>query len=227
MATVPPALWPYARTAANGIVGGLVADPSVVKAVAAQWIAENGWNWPPARNNPGNNSFTWAIGLHLPFCVEANAPNGTNPIVSFDTLDRGVASYAAGLLAFTRYADAVAKAAAYDGPGFLDAVASAGYGGDPATYAALLRSVDGQLPEPPAIVEKTTDYLRLRTGPGVTYPLAEKASMPPGTSVQLLRSTNAGGAYNADTTNTTRTDWLYVIDTRNGTKGWCAGAWVA
>ena len=223
MATVPPALWPYARTAANGIVGGLVADPSVVKAVAAQWIAENGWNWPPARNNPGNNSFTWAIGLHLPFCVEANAPNGMNPIVSFDTLDRGVASYVAGLLAFTRYADAVAKALAYDGLGFVEGVCDAGYG----TSKATVDQVYGQLPEPPAIVEATTDYLRLRTGPGVTYPLAEKASMPPGTSVQLLRSTNAGGAYNADTANTTRTDWLYVVDARNGIRGWCAGAWVA
>lgn len=223
MATVDPLVWPHARRAADSLAAS-IAHPSVVKAIAAHWVSEKGWSGPEltVRNNPGNLAFTWARGLPVDCCVDAAAPNGANPIVTFPSMAAGVAAYAEGLAQFSRYDPAVARAKAGDGTGFVTAVCEAGYG----TSLATVTSVLGLIGEPPALVRVLTDNVRLRAAATVTAKMVEPKSMPEGTRVTVLRSDPAGGAY-ADDTGKVWTEWLQVIDQRNGITGWCAAAWTA
>ncbi len=136
MTTMPADAWDLAGRAADRIVGRRAA-PAVSRGVLAQWIAENGPGWPPPRRNPGNLSRGWAANFAYPFSAEYPNPQPGNPIVTFATLGGGADCYAAGLVAFPRYAAAVTRARAGDGLGFALAVCAAGYGTRASTVAAV------------------------------------------------------------------------------------------
>lgn len=140
MATMPSGAWTAARLAADRLVAGTAAA-SVVRGVLAQWIAENGWTWPPPRRNPGNLARGWAAVFSYPYSIQTPNPQPGNPIVTFATVAGGASCYADGLRTFARYADALSKARAGDGLGFALAVCAAGYGTNATTtrnvYAAL------------------------------------------------------------------------------------------
>lgn len=143
MTTMPPAAWDTARRAADRIVGR-PAHPSVVKAVLAQWVAENGYRWPPPRHNPGNVARGWASATGVPYVVTYPNPQPGNPIVTFATDGRGADSYALGLVMFPRYNSAVTAARAGNGLLFAVRVCEAGYG----TRESTVRSVYAALQAP-------------------------------------------------------------------------------
>lgn len=144
MTTMPQAAWDLAARAADRTTGTR-AHPSVARGVLAQWIAEHGYQWPFSRNNPGNLARGWAAAFPYPFTVHFPNPQPGNPIVTFGGLAAGADCYAAGLVAFPRYAGAVSKARAGDGLGFAVAVCRAGFG----TRESAVRTVYAAL-RPPA-----------------------------------------------------------------------------
>lgn len=145
MGQMPTDAWAYAQRAADRITGH-AAPIAVAKGVLAQWIAENGWTWPPPRRNPGNLARGWAGSFSYPFTYSFPNPQPGNPIVTFATLQGGADCYAAGLVSFPRYAAAVTAARAGDGLGFAVAVCQAGYG----TTESAVRSVYAVLATPTA-----------------------------------------------------------------------------
>lgn len=145
MSTLPPDSWALARRAADRIVGRH-ADPSVVQAVLAQWVAEHGWVTAWSRRNPGNLARGWAASVGVPFHVTFPNPQPGNPIVTYVTDNMGADAYARGLVAFPRYGSAVAAARAGDGLTFAVRVCQAGYG----TRESAVRTVYAAL-QPPAI----------------------------------------------------------------------------
>lgn len=151
MASLPPAAWQAARSAADHLVGRR-ADPSVVRAILAQWVAENGWTWPPPRNNPGNLARGWAANFAFPFYWTTPNPQPGNPIVNFRSVGHGAEAYAQGLRTFGRYAQAVQAARAGRGLDFAVGVTRAGYGTRESTvrtvYAALGGSSEPAAPPP-------------------------------------------------------------------------------
>jgi hypothetical protein len=149
MATMPASAWAAARTAADRLVGRR-ADPSVVRAVLAQWIAENGWRWPPPRNNPGNVARGWAANFDIPFYWTLPNPQPSNPIVTFRRLDDGVRCYTAGLLAFARYALAVRAARAGQGLQATVLICRAGYGTRESTVRMVYAALGGEPAPAPA-----------------------------------------------------------------------------
>lgn len=137
--------WAWAQRAADRITGQ-AAPIAVAKGVLAQWIAENGWAWPPPRHNPGNLARGWAGSFAYPFSYSFPNPQPGNPIVTFATLQGGVDCYAAGLVAFPRYAAAVQAARAGNGLGFAVAVCEAGYGTSESTVRAIYAVLATPLP---------------------------------------------------------------------------------
>ena len=211
MASAAPGAWAFARAAADRIVGGK-ADDSVVRGVLAQWIAENGWGWPPARRNPGNLSRGWAASFNYPFTVQTPNPQPSNPIVTFATLSGGAYCYADGIRAFPRYNRAQAKAVAGDGLGFAVALCDAGYG----TNASTVRSVYAILGNPPKPAyghAVTTARLHLRTGAGRRFP--DNGPILPVKTALVVYSKVKGGSYPCN--GTTMYTWLHVkAGTRTG-----------
>lgn len=176
MTTYPQAAWDLAARAADRITGRR-SDPSVARAILAQWTAEHGYQWPFSRNNPGNLARRWAQVFPFAFSVQFPNPQPGNPIVTYGRLQDGADAYAAGLVAFPRYAAAVGKARAGDGLGFAVAVCQAGFGTRESAvrtvYAALRAPVTpGPGPTPGGSnvairysqVTATRTRLRLRTG---------------------------------------------------------------
>lgn len=148
MPTMPSGAWGAARSAADRIVGRR-ADDSVVRGVLAQWIAENGWRWPPPRNNPGNLARGWAANFSYPFYWTDPNPQPSNPIVTFRRLADGVDCYAEGLVRFGRYALAVQAARAGRGLDFSVQVCRAGYGTRESTVRTVYAALGGvALPAP-------------------------------------------------------------------------------
>jgi hypothetical protein len=125
--TVDPRHWSDARTAADRIAGGS-ASPDVIRAVLAQWICESGWDYPPKWNNPGNLAEEWAKPVGYPYTIGQPVIQPTNPIVRFADIPTGVAAYADGYLKIARYRDALARAQAGDGYGFVIEALKQGYG---------------------------------------------------------------------------------------------------
>jgi hypothetical protein len=148
MPAMPSGAWAAARTAADRIVGRHAHD-SVVKGVLAQWIAENGWRWPPPRNNPGNLARGWAANFGYPFYIVTPNPQPSNPIVSFRRLTDGAECYAAGLVRFARYSSAVAAARANEGLTFAVRVCQAGYGTRESTVRSVYAQLGGVIVQPP------------------------------------------------------------------------------
>lgn len=148
---MPQAAWDTARLAADRIVGR-PAHPSVTRAVLAQWIAENGWHWPPPRNNPGNLARGWAANFDIPFRWETPNPQPGNPIVTFRRPADGAICYALGLARFSRYASAVVAARAGSGLEFAVRVCRAGYG----TRESAVRTVYAALGGAPAPAPRPT-----------------------------------------------------------------------
>lgn len=143
MTTMPPAAWDLARRAADRIVGR-PADPSVVRGVLAQWVAENGYHWPPPRSNPGNVAQHWTEAVGVPFTVHFPNPQPGNPIVTFAADSMGADAYSRGLVLFPRYAPAVSAARAGAGLLFAVLVCRAGYG----TRESAVRTVYADLRAP-------------------------------------------------------------------------------
>lgn len=200
MTTLDPGFYPLARTAANRLVKTF-AYPDVVKATLAIWIAENGWDYPPARNNPGNNSRDWAEELQVDHCVAYPNPQPGNPIVSYLDLDTGAKAFADGVRLFARYVDAKAKAIAGDGLDYGLALIAAGFG----TRADTFQAVYGQLPAPPPI-ERTADQdVNLHDEPNLAAKVTGKVK--DGQTVEVLTKAT-GGSYVAN--GVTRTDWYLV-----------------
>lgn len=138
MAAVDERFWDLAHVAATRLVGGDAANQSLVTGILAQWIAENGWHYPPPRNNPGNLAQHWTDAFAFPCHVAPGSnPQPGNPIMTFDKLEDGARCYADGLAGFPRYHDAITLAKAGDGLGFAVAICKAGYG----TRESTVRSV--------------------------------------------------------------------------------------
>lgn len=176
---MPAGAWYWAARAADRITGAHASE-AVAKGVLSQWIAENGYLWPPPRNNPGNLARGWAVGCSDAFTVHFPNPQPGNPIVTFTMLGGGVDCYASGLVRIDRYNRAVTLARAGDGLGFAVAVCEAGYGTNEATvravYAALAAPVSpGPGPQPGGIdvairysrITSTTEVMALREGQAV------------------------------------------------------------
>jgi hypothetical protein len=129
--------WSHAEIAAERLAGP-AATPSLVTGILAQWIAENGWGFPPPRNNPGNLAKGWTDNFEFQCHVAPGSnPQPGNPIMTFDSLEDGAHCYAAGLAAFKRYKTAVALGKAGDGLGFAVEICKAKYG----TRESTVRSV--------------------------------------------------------------------------------------
>lgn len=198
MTTMPTAAWDLAGRAADRIVGR-AAHPSVARAVLAQWIAEHGEEWPFSRNNPGNVAQRWARSVGATFSVDWPNPQPGNPIVTFASQAAGADAYAAGLVAFDRYNQAILFARAGRGLDFAVENARAGYGTRESairTVYAALAAPGGPSPTPQpggenvairwAQVQDTATRIRLRAhqpiherpgGPIVTT-LGSDASVP-------------------------------------------------
>jgi hypothetical protein len=140
MAHVDERFWDLAQVAADRLIGQ-PADRSLAAGVLAQWIAENGWRFPPPRNNPGNLSKRWTDAFDLPCHAVSPNPQPGNPIMTFDRLGDGARCYADGLAAFKRYRHAVTAGKAGDGLGFAVAVCKAKYG----TRESTVKSVFAKL----------------------------------------------------------------------------------
>jgi hypothetical protein len=203
--------WNLAEIAAERLAGGAVT-PSLVTGVLAQWIAENGWAFPPPRNNPGNLSKGWTDDFAFPCHVApGHNPQPGNPIMTFDALDDAALCYAAGLAAFSRYRTPVALGKAGDGLGFAVEICKAGYGTRESTvrsvFATLLPHSQDTLPRRNNVairycrVTQTKDRVQLKQG----QPLFES---PGGRQVTKVL---------ADST----LPRLGLAGTVNG-KGWCA-----
>jgi hypothetical protein len=192
MTTMPDAAWNAAHRAADRITGTR-AHASVARGVLAQWIAENGYRWPPPRNNPGNLARGWASMFSYPYSVQTPNPQPGNPIVTFGSLLGGIDCYAAGLVRIDRYNRAVSLARAGDGLGFAVAVCEAGYG----TGENVVRSVYAALEAPGspgsgshpggsnvaikyARITSTTEVIHLRDG----QPIYEHPGGPIATRAQ-------------------------------------------
>jgi hypothetical protein len=150
------AAWQAAHTAAREWVAG-GADPSVARAVLSQWIAENGWHWPPARNNPGNIAKGAAVDLPGTWHAVFPNPQPGNPIVTYATLEMGLEAYAAALRTFQRYANALPLVRAGRGLDAMVQVCADGWGTNSATvrsvYAALGTDPTGPAPAPVPVEE--------------------------------------------------------------------------
>ncbi len=140
MAHVDERFWGLAQVTADRLIGQ-PANRSLAAGVLAQWIAENGWGFPPRRNNPGNLSKGWTDKFDLPCHAVNPNPQPGNPIMTFDRLEDGAKCYAAGLTAFKRYRDAITAGKAGDGLGFAIAVCQAGYGTRESTVKSVFATL--------------------------------------------------------------------------------------
>src|SRR5438552_18602250 len=107
MATVDERFWNLAEVAAERLAGG-AATRSLAGGILAQWIAENGWHYPPPRNNPGNLAHGWTKSFAFPTHVAPGSnPQPGNPIMTFDSIEDGARCYGDCLAAFGRFGMAV------------------------------------------------------------------------------------------------------------------------
>lgn len=107
-------------------------SPKIINAIMAQWRCEIGANdyYPPARNNPGNVAEDAAKAIGFPYTVpdRATNPQPGNPIVTFDTPERGADAHGTLLKTLPRYKPVRDAVAADDPIAYFNAIVSSGYG---------------------------------------------------------------------------------------------------